>query len=272
MVDRKRIPPLGLILSLVASMGLSLAGLLLVRWLAPASWLRANNEVAGNYLQTLGTIYAVLLAFVVFVVWQQHNEVRGAVETEANELADLDRIMQAFPEAIRAQLRARASAYCQAVAGEEWQALAHSQPSKGAEGAHEHMWQALAAFTPQTPREEVLYAQALARLDDLSNARSHRLHCSRLRLPPTLWVLLLTNGGLVTASMWLFGLDSFWAQALMTAALTGSIAFVLYLIADLDNPFWGAWRVTAEPFHQALARKCGVQPRDTCNERSNIEH
>jgi len=255
MVDRKQNPQLGLILSLVASMALSLAGLLLVRWLAPAPWLHANNEVAGNYLQTLGTIYAVLLAFVVFVVWQQHNDVRGALEAEANELLDLDRITQAFPEAIGAQLRACTRAYCQAVIGEEWQAMARSQPSEAAERALEDIWQALAVFTPQTPRQEVLYAQALDLLDDLSNARSHRLHCSRLRLPPTLWVLLLTNGGLVTASMWLFGLESFWAHALMTVALTGSIAFVLCLIADLDNPFWGAWRVTAEPFQQALARR-----------------
>ena len=44
--------------------------------------------MAGNYLQTVGTIYAVLLAFVVFVVWQQHNDTRSAVESEANELSD----------------------------------------------------------------------------------------------------------------------------------------------------------------------------------------
>jgi hypothetical protein len=236
-------------------MTLSLAGLLLVRWLAPALWLRANNEVAGNYLQTLGTVYAVLLAFVVFVVWQQHNDLRGAVESEANELSDLDRIMQAFPETIQAQSRACASAYCQAVIGEEWTAMARGQASRAAGQALEDLWRALAAFTPETTREEGLYAQALARLDDLSNARSHRLHCGRLRLPPMLWLLLLTNGGLVAASMWLFGLESFWAHALMTVALTGSIAFVLYLIADLDNPFWGAWRVSAEPFYQALARR-----------------
>jgi ABC-type multidrug transport system fused ATPase/permease subunit len=255
MVDRKRIPAFWLIVSLLASMALSLAGLVFVRWLAPAPWLHANNEVAGNYLQTLGTIYAVLLAFVVFVVWQQHNDMRGALENEANELSDLDRIMQAFPETSQARLRACVSAYCQAVVGEEWTAMAHGRASKAAEQALEDIWRVLAVFAPGTAREEVLYAQALARFDDLSNARSHRLHCSRLRLPPTLWLLLLTNGGLVTGSMWLFGLESFWAHALMTAALTGSIAFVLYLIADLDNPFWGSWRVSTEPFHQALARR-----------------
>jgi hypothetical protein len=33
-------------------------------------------------LQALGSVYAVLLAFVVFVVWQQFNDARSFVEKE----------------------------------------------------------------------------------------------------------------------------------------------------------------------------------------------
>ena len=97
MINARQNPPIRLIGSLLASMLAALIGLYLVRYLAPASWLKANNEVAGNYLQTLGTIYAVLLAFVVFVVWQQHNETRSAVESEANELSDFYRTIRALP-------------------------------------------------------------------------------------------------------------------------------------------------------------------------------
>jgi len=97
MLEPKQRTPVRLLLSLLAGVVIALAGLLLVRFVASAAWLHANNEVAGNYLQTLGTIYAVLLAFVVFVVWQQHNETRCAVVKEANELADFRRTVQALP-------------------------------------------------------------------------------------------------------------------------------------------------------------------------------
>jgi len=50
---------------------------------------------------------------------------------------------------------------------------------------------------PRNVREEAIYAEAMARFNDLSDARSHRLYCSLLRLPPSLWILLLTTGGLV---------------------------------------------------------------------------
>src|SRR5208283_4598080 len=111
---------------------------------------------------------------------------------------------------------------------------------------------------PRTKHEETLYAQALAEFTDLSDARSHRLYCSLLRLPPSLWVLLLTNGALVIGSMWIFGLESFSAHALMTVALAGSIAFMLFLIADLDNPFGGSWRIKPEVFQRAVGN--GLAP------------
>lgn len=88
MIDGRQRPCVRLTLTPSTSILIALLGLFLVRYLVPASWLHADNEVAGNYLQTLGTIYAVLLAFVAFVVWEQHNATRSAVESEVNALSD----------------------------------------------------------------------------------------------------------------------------------------------------------------------------------------
>jgi hypothetical protein len=140
------------------------------------------------------------------------------------------------------------------VVDEEWEAMARGSWSKKAEQTLEQIWQALQGVEPRTGREEALYAEALARFNDLSDARSQRLYCSLLRLPPSLWVLLMTNGGLVVGSMWIFGLESFSAHALMTVALAGSIAFILFLVADLDNPFWGSWRIRPEAFRRVLGQ------------------
>src|SRR4051812_39543883 len=80
-----------LLLPILLGVGAAVAGLLVVRQVVPARVLRESNDVVGNYLQTLGTIFAVLLAFVVFVVWSQFNDARQRVEAEANELLDLAR-------------------------------------------------------------------------------------------------------------------------------------------------------------------------------------
>lgn len=255
MANGKSSPPVSLILSILVSTVLAVAGLFWVHRLGPAGWFQANNDVAGSYLQTIGTLYAVLLAFVVFVVWQQHNDARESVENEANELSDLHRILQAFPETLWEPAATGLRAYQRAVVEEEWTAMGKGQASPQAEQALEDLWRAIAPIAPRTSQEEALYAEALARFNDLSDARTHRLYCGHLRLPPSLWALILTNGALLVGSMWLFGLESFGAHALMTAALAGSIAFIVYLIADLDNPFWGAWQVTSDPIGQALNRR-----------------
>jgi hypothetical protein len=54
--------------------------------------------------------------------------------------------------------------------------------------------------------------------------------------------------------MYLFGLESFWALALMTASMAGAVSFVLFLIYDLDHAFSGDWLVTPAPMRRALAQ------------------
>ena len=103
--------------SVVASIVSAVVGLWLVRRLVPREGLVESNDVAGNYLQTLGTIYAVLLAFVVIVVWQQFNDARSAVEREANDVLDLFRTASGFSEPARAELRGQLQAYVRAVLG-----------------------------------------------------------------------------------------------------------------------------------------------------------
>jgi|ERR1035441_890661 hypothetical protein len=156
MIDAKRSPAVRLSLSLIASMLAAVIGLFLVRCLATASWLHANNEVAGNYLQTVRTIYAVLLAFVVFVVWQQHNDARSAVEGEANELSDLYRTIRALPGTPPAQDSVQK--YGKIIVDEEWMDMARGRWSLEAERALEGIWHALQSIEPRTKREEALYA------------------------------------------------------------------------------------------------------------------
>ena len=60
----------------------SIAGLCAAHACLDDQALLAAREAIGSSLQTLGSVDAVLLAFVVLVVWQQFNDARGFVEKE----------------------------------------------------------------------------------------------------------------------------------------------------------------------------------------------
>jgi hypothetical protein len=255
---RGLLPLIGLLL-VAAGTGVGLV--YLVRRLVPVSALAAHNDALGGYLQTLGTIYAVLLAFVVFVVWSQYNDVHATVEREANEIADLIRIAGGLPAAVCDGVRDELRRYVEAVVGEEWRTMARGESSGRAAALLDQLWRELQALEPATAREQALYAEALARFNDLSDHRTHRLLGSRTRVPATMWLLLGVGAVLTLGSMALFGVRAFWSHALMTSSLAILICFVLYVIYDLDNPFWGDWQVSAEPLLGAVATASGDRER-----------
>jgi hypothetical protein len=224
------------------------------RWLVPIEELTANNDVAGSYLQTIGTVYAVLLAFVVFVVWNQHNEARQHVEAEANEISDLHRTVHGLREPCRSAVRASLRAYVRAVVRHEWAAMGRDAASPRAARLLDELWHTLERIEPSTSREEILYQAALDRFNELSDLRRSRLLSCRVRLPPTMWLLLLVGALLTTGSMAFFGMVQLTPHALMASALGILVCFVLFVIYDLDAPFWGDWCVSSEPIATALER------------------
>jgi hypothetical protein len=236
-----------LVATVTACMTAAVAGLAAVRAIIPPADLQASNDVCGGYLQTLGTIYAVLLAFVVFVVWTQANDVRRLVERQADELADVLRVTRALGGSVAAGVVAEARRYVGEAAETEWPLLADGRSCPRAAEMLDRVWQSLVAFTPRTDKDQTLFTEAISRFSEFGDARADLLHCGRVRLPVLLWLLLLTGGVGTVGSMYLFGSERFWPLAAMTASLAGAISFMLFLIRDLDNPFRGDWQVSPAP-------------------------
>ena len=230
----------------------SIVGLRIARRLLPVHVLEAANDVVGNYLQTLGSIYAVLLAFVVFVVWNQFNEARAFVEREANEILDLHRTAAGLAEPTRGRVRALVCTYLDTVLHTEWPAMAGHGPEGAGPGATiiDQMWEAIHDAEPTADGDRSLYREVLKRLDDISDARSSRMTASRTRIPQAMRGLLYAGAVTMVASMYLFAVASFAVHAAITAALAGAISHVLFIVEDLDSCFDGHWQVSRAPFER----------------------
>src|SRR6201992_1181356 len=98
--------------------------LLVVRAGVTHAELAASSDAVGNYLQTVGGIYAVLLAFIVYVVWGQFNEARTYVEREATALVDLHRTASGLPRSTRMEIQQALRLYVDQVIDLEWPAMA----------------------------------------------------------------------------------------------------------------------------------------------------
>lgn len=253
------------LIPIVVGAGMVAVGLLWFarQWL-PIEDLRASNNEVGNYLQTVGTIYAVLLAFVVSAVWQQFNEARSVVEREATEVVDLHRVIEGFQVGARRTLHDGLAAYLDAVIAREWSAM-HRGDEATIEAIGNELtvvWRGLHCYEPRSDCERTLHAEALTRFNDLSDARTSRLVAARTRMPPGLRLLLYVGAFVIVSSMFLLAVDRFAIHAVITGALAAAVSHVLYLVEDLDDAFSGLWRVSTAPFERARRQIGTAAPED----------
>ncbi len=232
---------------------LTVLGLCAFRAVIPLAVLKPAGDAVGNYLQTVGGIYAVLLAFIVFVVWGQFNDSRGYVEREATAIVDLHRTASGLPVHTRDAIQRPLEAYIDDVLAKEWRAMAaFDEDTIEQVGTHlELVWSAVHACKPLNDCQHSVFGEVLSRFNDLSDLRTNRLSSSRARIPLMMRLLLYVGGLITIVSIYFMAVEPFWIHAVMAAALGGVVAHILYLIYDLDNAFSGYLQISTEAFERA---------------------
>lgn len=231
---------------------LSLAGMLLVRRSIAVSTLEEHSEVAGFVYAVLGVIYAVLMAFIVIVVWEQFDRAETVVDQEANAIVDLSRLAESLPEPERSRIQDTLLAYVHAVVDDEWDLMAEGEASPRAVELIDALWRAYRRIEPRTNQESAAYQQSLQELDDLSDARSLRLLLARPGLPHLMWATLIVGALITVTFSFLFDVKRARAQFAIVAPLTTTVVLVLLLIGALDHPFDGLIGVAPGAFEAAL--------------------
>ncbi|MEJ7654091.1 MAG: DUF4239 domain-containing protein [Chloroflexia bacterium] len=230
---------------------LSVLGLVIVRRLVPIERLKANHDLADPVLSVIGGLYAVLLAFVVFTVWEQYQDLLTNIRQEAAVVVDVHRDTLAYPPEFRTAAQAQIGEYVSAVIEDEWEKLGRREDSVRTETALADLSLLYASYEPQTNGQTNVHAQTLSLLSTLSDLHQVRVIQSRSDLPSVLWTVLFVGSFATIASSYFFGLDSLRAHAALTAVLAANIALIIFVIIAMDFPFRGDVRITSEPFVRA---------------------
>src|SRR5471030_2568278 len=109
---------------------LSVLGMLFVRSRVSLATLVSYHEVAGYLLSVVGTLYAVLLGFVIVDTMQHVQDVRGLVSMEASGLANIFLCSEGLPVAKSTAIRKLCHEYAEEVIDDEWQTLRQGKYSQ----------------------------------------------------------------------------------------------------------------------------------------------
>jgi len=225
---------------------------LLTRSLFKTPHLELDMGLTSAVYGTLGTIYAVLIAFVVSGVWQSFTNAGSAVSSEANALADLLFIVGHMPVDKSTRVRKLAKVYVESVI-ERWDALVKATivdtpVEEITLDTSSALLQAILDLEPRDGREHELYGQSLRLAALWLDARRNRLRSARGNTAKALWGLLIGGAFVLFAFHGMFVTHAWgiWAGLLLGFSLIVGLAF--YLIFSLDSPFSGQLSAGPEPF------------------------
>jgi hypothetical protein len=243
---------IALLLVSAAATAVAIAGLYLVRRRYAAEVLKANHEVAAIIFNVFGVLYAVVVAFVVFVTWSGYDEATKNLQLEASQTLDLFYSAQAFPEPLGKDIQQGLIAYANSVYTDELKRMSSGDISIHSSGILRELLAKFNSIDQNLMPNREVYVESLRRLNNLAEYRQLRIFAGNNTIPSVLWCILLAGGFITVLYTCFFGAKNLQAQYVMTAALTVMISLILLLIYILDHPFTGANKVSVKPFAETL--------------------
>ena len=171
---------LELLLLITGTVSVTVVGLALIRPFVKRNFERGHNEMAGAIFVVGGTIYAVLLAFIVIAAWETHDHAEAVVEDEASLLATLYRASAAMERQSGDRLRSLVRQYTEAVITDEWKLQERGGVSERARMPLLEMYRLFGSLSLGVRRDNAAIDQAqLAILAQIQADRTKRALLSR---------------------------------------------------------------------------------------------
>jgi hypothetical protein len=214
---------------------------LLVRRQAPeGGWFTDLTRSAGS-LSLIGTMFAVMLAFVILFSLQSFQRAREGASIEAVAVTELNAVATVFPQPTSDTLRGGLVCYGRAVVNDEWPAMKKGGSSALVESWVDKLHDEFAATAPHEARQEAAYAQWFDEVAQRRDGRRERLAEAAPTLPMPLWFALGIGATLTLAYMVVQAdkRETLIIQAIPIGFVAAIITAGLLVVVFLDKPYAG---------------------------------
>ena len=226
---------------------LSLAGLAFTR-----PWIRRprgeDSTIIVGFVSAVGVLYAVLLAMIAVATWNNYTQVDALVSQEANAVHAIFRDVEGYPPAARERLRTLLREYVKLVVHTEWPALQQGILEKRAGLVVDSIFHEILTHRPDTDGEKTVTSEVLERLNTFQILRRNRIQLGVSGVEPVLWLVVLFGGVMNLGLTYLFWMEDYRLQQVLTGGLGLTIGLVIFVIVALDHPLWGEVSVSPAAF------------------------
>jgi len=216
-------------------------------------WVRSLHGVAPPFINIIGILFGLTLAFIANDTWNAHDRATSAVYREADALRSLLVLSEKMEAPLRERLRTTVREFAHSSA-EEWDQLAQRKSSiQTAEKADSLLLLVADASIAQSVGVNV-QALMLRKASEVRDDRNLRISLSQMHLNPLKWLGMAFLGLLTLLSIAAVHLDN------PKAALVGIVLFSLSaaptaaIVLIQGNPFQMPSSVSPLPILSAVGR------------------
>ena len=214
----------------------SVLGMLMVRRRVSLETLATYHEVASYMLSVVGTLYAVLLGFVIVDAMQHMQDVRTLVSNEASGLANIYLCSEGLSDPKKSTIRALCTQYAHEVIDDEWVTLRERKYSQKTFRTVFRIWKEITTLNPATEREQNLQQQLVSEICSMTENHRTRVISSIKGVAPVMWFVLITGGIFTVVFTYFFGVPDTRVQCFMTVLVATTLSLNVYLVFVFGNP------------------------------------
>ncbi|MGA9823093.1 MAG: DUF4239 domain-containing protein [Desulfobaccales bacterium] len=233
--------------------GTSILILYIVKRVAHYKIRQSHNDVIASIFNKAGTVFGIMIAFVVVILWQDYNKAVDSAIKEGTEALELYQDLRLYPNQKQAGSAINSlTNFANLVIDDEYPAMANMRMSPTTEHAMNNLRNAIHNIKPQNRQEQILYANILNDLENLSKLRDDRLSEMESSLPGIVWGALIVGAFVAILFSSLLGAERFGLHALLISMVAVILATAFYLIIELDYPFMGELRAKPTSYIKML--------------------
>jgi len=259
----------------IVAVAAAVALMLLVRRSAPVGGFFTDSDRAAGVFGVVGTGFAVLLAFVIFLSFQSYDRAREAAATEAVAVSQLYRTAALFSPRPRRRVRGELICYARAVVEDEWRTMRDGHESARVDAWLARLEGTIDGLRLRGEKQNIAYEHWFDQAAERREGRRGRLAEATPFVPSLVWFALVLGGFLIVAYM-CFHADAGEApvvQAMMMGSIAAMVVAGIVVVRFLDRPYHSghgsiepiAMTTTLEHVEAASAA-ARVQAADLCDE------
>lgn len=239
-----------------------LAGTLVASWILSAfifseknrTFLHSIRGVAPPFINIIGTLFALTLAFLANDTWSAHDRATNAVYREADSLKAILSLTLELPEAERTAVHGAVADYARSAVEAEWPLLSHRQADPGTAARLDRL---LILVSKKEVGEELglaVHTRVHVQVGEVRDSRDQRIALSQTHVNPLKWLGMAFLGFVTMLSVAAVHVEQPRAALVAILLFAAAAAPTAAIVLVQGNPFQQPTTVSPAPIIAVYAK------------------